>query len=165
MILLFRGDNMTLWEAYDEIDEYLKETLLTIPPYPSVSGKKIKELLDSMRNPDPAWGGLEGETLRMVINPWQRAYQIEYRFKPSKIFNDFMKVIESATYDLMIGNYISSYLSLVPVVEAILRKWADEKSTEIKSTNESGNFSIYVFRKNLVEYLKYKNDQRKSSTK
>ncbi|MEK5038023.1 hypothetical protein [Sporosarcina sp. FSL K6-3457] len=156
---------MNLWEAYDEINEYLKETLLTIPPYPSVSGNKVQELLNCLRNPDPAWGGLEGETLRMVINPWQRAYQNEYRFKPSKIFNDSMNVIESATYDLMIGNSISSYLSLVPTVEAILRKWAEEKSSEIKSINKDGNFSIFVFEKHLVQYLKDKNKVRVSNPK
>lgn len=73
----------------------------------------MRELLNCLENPDPAWGDLEGEILRMVINPWQRAYQIEYRFKPSKIFNGFLKVIESATYDLMIGNYICSYLIMI----------------------------------------------------
>lgn len=151
---------MNLWEVYDKVDEHLKEILLTIPPYPCVSGSKVQELLDCLENPDPAWGGLEGEILRMVINPWQRAYQIEYRFKPSKIFNDFIKVIESATYDLMVGNYICSYLSLVPVVEAVLREWADEKNNEIKSVNKYGNFSIFVFEKNLVKYLNKKNDQR-----
>lgn len=156
---------MNLWEAYDKIDEHLKEVLLTIPPYPCVSGSKVQELLDCLEKPDPAWGGLEGEILRMVINPWQRAYQIEYRFKPSKIFSDFMKVIESATYDLMVGNYICSYLSLVPVVEAVLREWADEKCNEIKSVNKYGYFSIFNFEKNLVKYLKEKNDERQSNPK
>ena len=156
---------MNLWEVYNKIDEHLKETLLTIPPYPCVSGSKMQELLDCLENPDPARGGLEGEILRMIINPWQRAYQIEYRFKPSKIFNSFMKVIESATYDLMIGNYICSYLSLVPVVEAVLRGWADEKCNEIKSVNKYGDFSIFVFGKNLVKYLKEKNGERQSNPK
>ncbi|WP_017727820.1 hypothetical protein [Halalkalibacterium ligniniphilum] len=141
-----------LWETYEKVDKHLNEKLLTIPPYPCVSGKRIQELLASLENPDPAWGGLNGEILRMVKNPWQRAYQIEYRFKPTKIFNDFMKIIESATYDLMIGNYICSYLSLVPVVEAILRKWSKEKSNEIESINKKGDFSIYIFEKNLVKY-------------
>lgn len=153
---------MNLWETYEKVDKHLNEKLLTIPPYPCVSGKRIQELLACLENPDPAWGGLDGEILRMVKNPWQRAYQIEYRFKSTKIFNDFMKVIESATYDLMIGNYICSYLSLVPVVEAILRKWSNEKSNEIESVNKNGDFSIYVFEKNLVKYLNEKNNERHS---
>lgn len=39
---------MNLWEAYDKIDEYLKEKLLTIPPYPSVSGNTVGKLLDCL---------------------------------------------------------------------------------------------------------------------
>lgn len=113
---------MNLWESYDRIDDYLKDKLLTIPPYPCVSENMVKKLLDCLENPDPAWGGLDGEILRMIINPWQRAYQIEYRYKPSKVFEGLMRVIESATYDLMIGNYICSYICLVPVVESVLRE-------------------------------------------
>lgn len=156
---------MNLWEAYDKIDEYLNEKLLTIPPYPCVSGGKVKTLLDCLENPDPAWGGLDGEILRMVINPWQRAYQVEYRYKPSKVFAGSMRVIESATYDLMIGNYVCSYISLVPVVESVLREWAIEKSDEIESSYKNGDFKIKIFSKNLINYLEEVNKQRKSNPK
>lgn len=156
---------MNLWETYGKLDKHLNERLLTIPPYPCVSSIKVQELLACLENPDPAWGGLDGEILRMVKNPWQRAYQIEYRFKPTEIFTDFMRVIESATYDLMIGNYICSYLSLIPVVEAILRKWSIEKSNEIKSVNKNGDFKIHIFAKNLVDYLNVKNNERNSNIK
>lgn len=156
---------MNLWEAYDKIDEYLNEKLLAIPPYPCVSGSKVKMLLDCLENPDLAWGGLDGEILRMVINPWQRAYQVEYRYKPSKVFAVSMRVIESATYDLIIGNYVCSYISLVPVVESVLREWAIEKSDEIESSYKNGDFKIKIFSKNLVGYLEEKNKQRKSNPK
>jgi hypothetical protein len=156
---------MNLWESYDRIDEYLKEKLLTIPPYPCVSGKMVKKLLDCLENPDPAWGGLDGEILRMVINPWQRAYQVEYRYKPSKVFEGSMRVIESATYDLMIGNYVCSYISLVPVVESVLREWAIEKSDEIESSKMKGDFKIKVFSKNLVSYLEENNKQKNTNPK
>lgn len=156
---------MNLWEAYDKIDEYLNEKLLTIPPYPCVSGGMVKKLLDCLENPDPAWGGLDGEILRMVINPWQRAYQIEYRYKPSKVFAGSMRVIESATYDLMIGNYVCSYISLVPVVEAVLREWTAEKFDEIESSNKNSDFKIKIFSKNLVSYLEEKNKQRNTNPK
>lgn len=143
---------MDLWEAYDTISEELGDNLFTIPPYPIVSGKKVKELLDALENPDPAWGGLEGEIIRMVSNPWQRAYQMEYRIGPSKIFEVSLKVIESATYDHMIGNYISSYLCLVPVVERSLRDWAEE--LKLETTNSRGYFAIFTLTKNLIIYLK-----------
>ena len=158
------GYPMNLWESYDRIDEYLKEKLLTIPPYHCVSGNMVKNLLDCLENPDPAWGGLDGEILRMVINPWQRAYQVEYRYKPSNVFAGSMRVIESATYDLMVGNYVCSYISLVPVVESVLREWAIEKSDEIESTKK-GDFKIKVFSKNLVSYLEEKNKRKNTNPK
>ncbi|HEY4543484.1 MAG TPA: hypothetical protein VIG40_02470 [Tissierellaceae bacterium] len=156
---------MDLWDKYEKIDDHLSKNLLTIPPYPRVSGEKVQELLSCLEEPDLGSGGLDGEVLRMVRHPWQRAYQIEYRFKPSIIFNDFMKVIESSTYDLMVGNYICSYMSLVPVVEAILRKWSIEKSREIKSHNTKKRFSIHTFSKNLVKYLHEENNSRTSNVK
>jgi len=156
---------MNLWDKYEEIDNHLSKQLLTIPPYPNISGERIQELLSCLKEPDLSSGGLDGEVLRMVRHPWQRAYQIEYRFKPSKIFNDFMKVIESSTYDLMVGNYVCSYMSLVPVVEASLRKWSVEKADEIKSQNKRGDFSIHIFGKHLSKYLHKKNDNRTSNIK
>ena len=150
---------MNLWESYDRIDEYLKENLLTIPPYPCVSGNKVKDLIGAIEFPDPARGGIEGEILRMVTHPWQRAYQVEYRFRPSKIFSCSIRVIESATYDLMIGNYVCSYISLVPVIETVLREWSLEISGEINSKNQSGDFKARIFSKKLVNYLQERNQR------
>lgn len=152
---------MNLWETYEKLDKQLSEKLLTIPPYPCVSGTRVHELLNCLENPDPAWGGLDGEILRMVKNPWQRAYQIEYRYMPANIFDNFMKVIESATYDLMIGNNVCSYLSLVPVVEAVLRKWSIEKP-EIRS-KKNGDFKISIFTGSLVNYLNERNNECSSN--
>lgn len=152
---------MNLWDAYQKIDFQLNKDLLTIPPYPTVTYTEVQQLLESLENPDPAWGGLNGEIVRMVKNPWQRAYQIEYRFKPAKIFNDFMRIIESATYGLMIGNNICTYISMVPVVEAVLRKWSDEYP-QIKS-KKNGDFRLSVFSENLVEYLNEKNNKVKGN--
>lgn len=154
---------MNLWESFEKVNNNLNDKLLTIPPYPSVSGSKVQELLSSLENPDPAWGGLDGEILRMVKNPWQRAYQIEYRFRPAKIFKDFIKILECATLNLMSGNNICSYLSLVPVVEATLRKWSLEIANEVKSTNKYGDFSIHIFTRNLVKYLNEINSKRDSN--
>lgn len=152
---------MDLWEAYNTISEELEDNLFTIPPYPMVSGEKLKKLLDALENPDYTSGGLEGEIVRMVSNPWQRAYQMEYRIVPSNIFKVSLKVIESATYDHMIGNYISSYLCLVPVVERSLRDWA--KELELETTNSRGYFGIFTLTKNLIIYLKDEFGKRNSN--
>lgn len=73
-----------------------------------------------------------------------------------------MRVIESATYDLMIGNYICCYISLVPVVETVLRDWAIEMNDVVKSLNKKGYFSVRIFSKNLARYLRIQNELNNS---
>lgn len=65
----------------------------------------------------------------------------------------------------MIGNYICSYVSLVPVVEAVLRQWASEIFEEKECLNKKGYFSIFVFEKKLINYLKRNNHGRESNPK
>lgn len=153
---------MSIWKTYDEIDKQLKKDLLTIPPYQDVNGAKLRELLDSLENPDPSWGGLEGEVLRMITNPSQRAFQIEYRIKPSRIFDSSLKVIESATLDFMTGNYISSYLCLIPVIETALMDWAEELEGMVISKDQRG-FNKFIFIKNLANYLNIKKNSVKNN--
>ncbi len=155
---------MNLWESYQKIDEYLREKLLTIPPYPCVSGSMVSKLLECLANPDPSWGGVDGEILRLVNSPWQRAYQVEYRYNPSKIFADYLGVIESATYDLMVGNYVCAYISLIPVVEAALRAWDTEKP-EIRLNGKDDEFNMKIFSKSLIDYLREKNIHGKLNPK
>ena len=65
----------------------------------------------------------------MIHNPSQRAYQMEYRFKKCDIFLPYIPVLEYAFYDALNGNWICAYLSLLPVVETVLRKWAEVEPT------------------------------------
>ena len=112
---------MSLWERYKEINEELKKDFLCIPPYQSVTGKFVGELFAVLRenNHDQ----LHGKIVGAINNPYQRAYQMEYRYKHCDIFESFMPVIEYAHYDAMSGNFVCAYLSLLPAVEAIIRKW------------------------------------------
>ena len=50
---------------------------------------------------------------------------MEYRYKKCAIFQPFLPAIEYATYCAMEGNWICSYLTFLPVVEAVLRKWGE----------------------------------------
>jgi len=59
-----------------------------------------------------------------IMLPWQRAYQMQYRFEKCNVFSDYMLIIESATLSAFEGNFVCSHLSLLPVIEAILRKLA-----------------------------------------
>ncbi|MDL2273260.1 hypothetical protein LJC34_01725 [Oscillospiraceae bacterium OttesenSCG-928-G22] len=82
-----------------------------------------------------------------VLNPSQRAYQMEYCFKKASIFLPYIPVIEYATFDAMQGNWICAYLSLLPVVEALIREWAKEVPTLTFGKMKG-------FGKTLSDYLK-----------
>lgn len=62
----------------------------------------------------------------MINNPWKRTFQIEYCYKECDIFFPFIQIIDYATYDAMVGNWIYAYLSLVPAIEAIMDRWHEK---------------------------------------
>lgn len=110
------------WEKYKYVNEMLKRDFLCIPPYQRVNGKFIDECMSFTDDVKQLYSKIS-ET---VINPSQRAYQMEYKFKKANIFSQYIPVIEYSVYDALQGNWICAYLSLLPVVEALLRKWAAE---------------------------------------
>lgn len=113
-----------IWSLLKTVNDALKPHFLCVPPYRCVTGKYLSEINESIsagKNPSLQVSG-------SINLPWQRAYQFEYRYKKCKIFEPFMPAIEYATYDAMEGNWICAYLSFLAVVEAVLRKWADEQS-------------------------------------
>lgn len=130
-----------LWEAIDLINENLEEELLCLPFCYSINGKYVQELMEVIEN-----NGKVGESIIQRISlPWQRAYQMEYRYKHISIFKPFLTLLEYATYDFLSGNLICSYLSMIPIVEAILRKWAEEVP----------NLSFKKISKKIPEFLIY----------
>lgn len=79
-----------------------------------------------------------------INNPSRRAYQIEYRFKKADIFYPFIPTLEYAVYDALCGNYICAYLSLLPIVEAVLRKWGELQPA--LTLNKAKGFGKELFR-------------------
>lgn len=113
-----------IWTLLIKANDALKPYFLCVPPYRCVNGKYLSEINESIsagKNPSLQVSG-------SINLPWQRAYQFEYRYMKCKIFEPFMPAIEYATYDAMEGNWICAYLSFLAVVEAVLRKWANEQS-------------------------------------
>lgn len=113
------------WDKLREINEALRDYFVCVPPYQCVTGSKIDKLHEQIKTPENMLLMIQG----MVNNPGQRTYQMEYRFKKCEILLPYMPVLEYATYDILNGNWICSYLSLLPVIEASLRKWAELEPT------------------------------------
>lgn len=115
-------EQQSLWDLIKEANAVLKQEFLCVPPYRCINGVYLGELSRMI-----AEGQKPGLKVRGTINlPWQRAYQMEYRYKKCAIFQPFLPAIEFATYSAMEGNWVCAYLTFLPVVEAVLRKWGEE---------------------------------------
>ena len=134
---------MDIWEEINRINTELKKDFLCVPPYRSVTGQFVGELAANLLKGKVNTSKIRGE----INNPWRRAYQIEYRYKQCGIFKPYLPAIEYATYDALEGNWICAYLSFLPIVEAVLRKWAEEEPT--LSFNKMKGFAP-----KLIDHLK-----------
>ena len=123
--------NMTTKEKIKVLNSVLKESLLCIPPYPAITGSKVSELYDIFRqtgtDQNKNKDRLVQEIRGMIIHPWQRAYQMEYRFKKADIFTPFIPVLEYAMHDVCMGNYTGAYITLLPMVESVFREWSKQE--------------------------------------
>lgn len=142
----------SIWELLQGINDELKKDFLCVPPYRCVNGQYLGEVKTAIDSGKDATLKIRGS----INLPWQRAFQIEYRYKKCAIFEPYLPVIEYATYCVMEGNWVCAYLSFLPVVEAVLRKWGEE---DPQLTFEK----IRGFANDLVSNLKnheYFNDDR-----
>lgn len=114
-----------LWKDYNDINSVLSHEFLCIPPYRCVNGRFINEIKASLPDKKRA----AGIVCRAIHSPFQRAYQMEYRYKHCKIFDKYMEAIEYANLAAYDGNYICSYITMVPIIEALLREWIGEDPT------------------------------------
>ena len=60
---------------------------------------------------------------RITMEPNIRAAQQIGRFEKIPLFEEFSKIINAGLLSYYRGNYISSYMTLVPVIEGIILRW------------------------------------------
>lgn len=88
---------------------------------------------DSPSNEIPHTQYAEDSIIDMVISPSQRAFQMEYRYKQVSIFQPFLKVIDCGILSAMQTNYVSAWLTLLPVVEASIKEWGKIETINTES--------------------------------
>ena len=142
-----------VWIGMYEINSELRKDILCIPPYRHCIEKKfISKIYKKMEKNKP----FACDIARAVISPKQRAYQMEFRYKKAKIFEPYISVLEYGIFSSMVTDWVGAYLTLLPVVEACLRKWMDLENLSLKSFHKF----YYTFgkysRKNIGPY----NDER-----
>lgn len=154
---------MNLWEKYKAINLELHKDFLCIPPYRCVTGQFVGNLYEALNanNTD----SLRNQIYAAVNRPAQRAYQMEYRYKCCDIFEPFLPVMEYATYDALKGNWVCAYLSFLPIVEAVIRKWYEKipnlsfsgmkKTSELYRDQHLFTDDRKAITDGYVDYLKY----------
>jgi hypothetical protein len=63
-------------------------------------------------------------TEEVLFDPRLRALQKKGRYEALPYFQQFLKIIEAATISHYRKNYISAYMTLMPVIEGVLIRWA-----------------------------------------
>lgn len=130
----------------DVINKALEKDFLCIPPYyiSAFDVKKIyKEVVDGKE--------IKHHVTSRVLNHHFRAHQMACRYRVLPIFEDIWRVIDVGTISIFKNNVLASYLTLMPVVEAISKKWYDE---EVKS--KKGKFVVKNFLDSKAsEFVKY----------
>ncbi|WP_342450523.1 hypothetical protein [Acinetobacter nosocomialis] len=70
----------------------------------------------------------------IIMDPIIRARQKKGRFEHFPPFKSFVHIIESAVISYYRGNFIGSYLTLIPVVEGVMLRWLGYFGTGKKPT-------------------------------
>lgn len=70
----------------------------------------------------------------IIMHPAMRAQQKKGRFEHFPPFKSFVHIIESAVISYYRGNFIGSYLTLIPVVEGVMLRWLGYSGTGKKPT-------------------------------
>jgi len=147
-----------LCEAMSEINTELRDSILCIPPYQHCITEEFIGKMYKKKNNEKL---LVNNITNIIISPWQRAYQMEFRYKKTKIFEPFIPVMEYGVFSSVLTDWVCAYLTLLPVVEASLRRWMTEENMSLKSLHKF----YYTFGKYSKKYIEGHNDEREYITK
>lgn len=162
--------NEEIYKIIVEINKILEKDCLCIPFY-DFSRYELKEIYNSIS---------KGEEIKIkirtkILMPKNRASQFVLKYEKLDIFSERIKVvINYATIAYYEGNYICSYLSLIPVIESLLRKtnWIKGKSSEVfenldnieKKSQELKGFAEksmeLLDKKNLNEFTEFEKNHK-----
>lgn len=108
-------------ESILALNEKLADYALSVPPTSTMAEvNELEKLVSDMsENEHKVIAIIEVATM----SPRFRALQKKGRLQHFSIFKEFSSVIEAATISYYRENFISSYLTLVPVIEGILLRW------------------------------------------
>lgn len=112
------------------LNEILAKYALLLPIYSTMGDyMHIKSLTQTLPNS-------EGEILLLIgkitMHPRLRALQKKGRFDQFQNFNLFSKIMDAAILCYYRKNYISCYLTLLPIIEGVIIRWMGYKEQDSK---------------------------------
>jgi len=145
-------------EDMSEVNTELRNSILCIPPYKQCITEEFIGKMYKKRNNEKL---LVNNITNIITSPWQRAYQMEFRYKKTKIFQPFIPVMEYGVFSAVLTDWVCAYLTLLPVVEASLRRWMMEENMSLKSLHKF----YYTFGKYSKKYIGGHDEKREYITK
>lgn len=104
------------------INEQMANFALCLPSTATIAEfKKVKQLIKSMPENEHKLLEIVGDA---VLDPRIRALQKKGRFEHFSAFKSFVHLIEAATLCFYRENYVSSYMTLLPVAEGVILRWS-----------------------------------------
>lgn len=104
-----------------KLNNDMADLALSLPTVATMADyERVQILLEDMPKNETALLTLVEE---ITMSPRMRALQKKGRFEHFQPFIEFVDFIEAATLCYFRGNYISSYLTLVPIAEGIILRW------------------------------------------
>tara|TARA_B100000686_G_C16780222_1_gene971307 strand:- start:1711 stop:2550 length:840 start_codon:yes stop_codon:yes gene_type:complete len=104
-----------------KINEFLFDQYFCVPPYNSINGQWVSECFNKIN--DNKIDQLKFHVTKEVVLPWRRAYQTTYFYSELAPFKELIKIIDSATLAYYDDNWLCSYITLTPVIEAVIDRW------------------------------------------
>jgi len=143
-IIFIKKDNeLRQWEkilselkTFEKINEKLAKDFLCLPPYSSINGGFINTVAEDLK----ANKEIKYHITSQIILPDRRALQAVYRYRELAIFKRVWNLIDFATLSYFKGNHVCAYLSLLPIIETLLREWHNEENNTNKKFVDSKNF-------------------------
>ena len=109
------------------LNEKLAEYALGIPI--TTTGMELESYLVNTRGLPDTEEILFKQISSYNMSPQFRAMQKNGRFKHYTIFREFEQIIDAALLCYYRGNYVSCFLTLVPVVEGVILRWSKHDNT------------------------------------
>ncbi|MBL9006001.1 MAG: hypothetical protein JNJ46_17235 [Myxococcales bacterium] len=115
---------------YLQINQSLAQYALALPH--GASGMNLRVIEEHLRSSQIR--ELENYLFRIVLDPRYRARLLLKRYNKVPLFQEFAYLIEAAYFACLRDNYAAAFMTILPVIEGIMLRWANRPRHQKKMT-------------------------------